>query len=187
MEIFNLCQRIRRKITLKFNTRASSLHRMFQRCLTWSFKNDKNHELCSSRVHNFAYPPQPPPLSCLPTYTPSVWSYVSLQSFFEWGLGEGVRSMYSSNQVYRAVFSLVIGLPDFSLLIPDHHLLHSLYSRPISTATRMMLLRNKTDHVTFLLKNYHWLLSSGFPDCHRRLPWSDSITHLISLIFYPPP
>lgn len=107
MEIFNLYQRIRRKITLKFNTRASSLHRMFQRCLTWSFKNDKNHELCSSRVHNFAYPPQPPPLSCLPTYSPSVWSCVSLQSFFEWGLGEGVRSIYSSNQVYRAVFRVL--------------------------------------------------------------------------------
>lgn len=93
MEIFNLHQRIRRKITLKFNTRTSSLHRIFQRCLTWSFKNDKNHELCSSRVCNFAYPPQPLPLSCLPTYTPSVWSCVSLQNFFEWGLGEGMGSM----------------------------------------------------------------------------------------------
>lgn len=146
MEIFNLHQRIRRKITLKFNTRASSLHRIFQRCLTWSFKNDKNHELCSSRVHNFAYPPQPLPLSCLPICTPSVWSHVSLQSFFEWEWGKGVK--YAA-AVYWAAYTLK---PHFHL--SESPSLRSPYIRPISTATRIILLRNKTDYVTFLLKNH---------------------------------
>lgn len=70
---------------------------------------------------------KPLPLSCLPTYTPSVWSCVSLQSCFEWGLGKG--GVHSCNQICRAVCTLTpqatlshlsescVGLPVFSLLI----------------------------------------------------------------------
>lgn len=158
MEIFNLHQRIRRKITLKFNTRASSLHRIFQRCLTWSFKTDKNHELCSSRVHNFTYPPQLLPLSCLPINTPSVWSPVSLQSFFEWGWGRG-REVCSSSRVYRAAYTLTpLSQATVSPLSESCNwspCLHPPCIRPISTATIVLLRRNKTDRVTLLLKSHH--------------------------------
>lgn len=119
----------------------------------------------------FAYPPQPLPLSCLPISTPSVWSHVSLQSFFEWGWGRGVkpaavvyRAAYTLNHIISSFRVLLTGLPIFSLLISGLFLfsfffffLNSLLSswfRPISTATSIIILRNKTGHVIFLLKNH---------------------------------
>lgn len=72
---------LKKKVPLKFNTGAPSLDRSVQRYLTWSFKNNKNHELLSSRVHDSPYAPQPLWLSCLLPYNACVWSCVSMLSF----------------------------------------------------------------------------------------------------------